>query len=62
MKNGNLIALHGHVLEDLQNHLFESDVGGTKGFSGTGYYINGKLGFIHKGQGQFDHSQDEKAY
>jgi len=39
--------------------LFQTDCGGTHGFSGMGYFARGELVGLHKGEGEFLHSSDE---
>jgi len=52
-----IVGLHGRILEISNDTIGEylADLGGTHGFSGTGYYYQGKLAAIHCGQGEFIH-------
>ena len=59
-----IVYNHWIILENFGRYSYGSDLGGTHGFSGSGYFDHkGKMAVVHKGEGQFLHfdpSQKQK--
>jgi len=59
-----IVYNHGKIMEHYQkdnNTIYESDIGGSHGFSGCGYFNNnGELNFIHRSAGNY-HSKKNEA-
>eukprot|EP00455_Lapot_gusevi_P045249 TRINITY_DN5760_c0_g2_i1.p1 TRINITY_DN5760_c0_g2~~TRINITY_DN5760_c0_g2_i1.p1 ORF type:complete len:181 (-),score=14.94 TRINITY_DN5760_c0_g2_i1:27-569(-) len=57
LREHNRVSVHGRVMElEKDGYGVQTDMGGTHGFSGCGYFANHELTCVHQGEGEFTHS------
>eukprot|EP00455_Lapot_gusevi_P007352 TRINITY_DN13145_c0_g1_i1.p1 TRINITY_DN13145_c0_g1~~TRINITY_DN13145_c0_g1_i1.p1 ORF type:complete len:355 (-),score=21.47 TRINITY_DN13145_c0_g1_i1:31-1095(-) len=61
MRERATVPVHGRVMEidETEPYVVQTDMGGTHGYSGCGYFANHEIMCVHQGQGQFDHTSLE---
>eukprot|EP00455_Lapot_gusevi_P045241 TRINITY_DN5760_c0_g1_i12.p1 TRINITY_DN5760_c0_g1~~TRINITY_DN5760_c0_g1_i12.p1 ORF type:complete len:302 (-),score=14.07 TRINITY_DN5760_c0_g1_i12:40-945(-) len=59
LRGSGRVAVHGRVMElGRDKYEVQTDMGGTHGFSGCGYFSNRELMCVHQGEGRFTHSHN----